>query len=534
MSETIEHVESSSDDLELLEAQAMTARARREEQEALERLARARRVRSSNASARSGRSAVSTISSARFDSAADHSGRACLSPPLPASGPRGPHSAAPTGPGRDPGAGWRASGPVSGAASPPPAGHPPPRVAVPTAPSPPIGGDDGDDSSSSSASDDDDDVALKRKRKKRKAPYKVKNTEMRLPQYPNALTFQSWRRNVRTAAISACEKPERARAFVFSVEADDASFESLAVSDGDRHRALDAKLADALLKIVKGDLSRRLAVMSESLAKRGLVLAGRQILFLIYKEFGKDTHQTDCMSYSHLEKMQGSKEVKGLETFLTVWDNLMLNFQNPPKPDHLYSAFLSKIRNIPELAEPLKKLNRLPWGDPKKTYEALREECDFLIEEIRQERQNQQLDKLYENGSAAHALAATPEEKAKLPCFYIRDGKQCPNGKSCPYSHQKDIIEKAKKAKEAQQAKKAGKGEKGKGKGKDKDKKDKGAGKGKVCPYFNGKGCNYGSACKMLHEAPAMAAAPKPSSPAPKAKAAAATSKAAPADQAKP
>ena len=110
---------------------------------------------------------------------------------------------------------------------------------------------------------------------------------MRLPQYLNALTFQSWRRAVRTSAISSCEKPERACAFVFSVESDDASFDSLAVSGSDKHRPLDAKLAEALLKIVKGDLARRLAVMSESLAKRGLALAGRQILFLIYREFGK-------------------------------------------------------------------------------------------------------------------------------------------------------------------------------------------------------------------------------------------------------
>ena len=109
------------------------------------------------------------------------------------------------------------------------------------------------------------------------------------------------------------------------------------------------------------------------------MLAGRLILFLIYREIGKDAHQTDCTSYSHLEKMRGCKDTKGLETFLAVWDNLMLNFQTPPKLDHMYSALLSKIRNIPELLDPLKKMNRPPWDDPKKTYEALREECDFLI-----------------------------------------------------------------------------------------------------------------------------------------------------------
>ena len=49
---------------------------------------------------------------------------------------------------------------------------------------------------------------------KNKNPYKVKNLEMRIQQYPNALTFlQSWRKSVRIATISACEKSERARAF---------------------------------------------------------------------------------------------------------------------------------------------------------------------------------------------------------------------------------------------------------------------------------------------------------------------------------
>ena len=141
----------------------------------------------------------------------------------------------------------------------------------------------------------------------------------------------------------------RARAFILSVESGDASFDSISVSDSDKHRAWSAKLADALLKIVKGDLARHLAVMSETLAKCGLVLGGRQILFLIYREFGKIAHVTDVHFYSHLEKMQGTKEIRGLKSFLAVWDNLMLNFQCPPKPAHLYTAFLSKIRNISEL-----------------------------------------------------------------------------------------------------------------------------------------------------------------------------------------
>ena len=58
-SDTIQHLDSSSDELEILEAEAASATARREEQEALERLAKAKRT----SSLRSGRSSRSAISS---------------------------------------------------------------------------------------------------------------------------------------------------------------------------------------------------------------------------------------------------------------------------------------------------------------------------------------------------------------------------------------------------------------------------------------------------------------------------------------
>ena len=57
------------------------------------------------------------------------------------------------------------------------------------------------------------------------------------------------------------------------------------------------KLADALLKTVKKDPARPLAVMSETLAKSGIVLGKRQTLLPIYHEFGKDAHIKKVQSY---------------------------------------------------------------------------------------------------------------------------------------------------------------------------------------------------------------------------------------------
>ena len=129
------------------------------------------------------------------------------------------------------------------------------------------------------------------------------------------------------------------------------------------------KLADVRLKIVKKEPAQPLAVMSETLEKRGIVLGERQILLLIFHDFGKDAQIKDVQSYSSIEKVQGTKEIKGPDSFLAVWDNHMLNFQCPPKPAYLCTDFLSRIQNIPVLQQIdyLKKTNCHLWVDPNKT-----------------------------------------------------------------------------------------------------------------------------------------------------------------------
>ena len=111
-SDTIEHVDSESDDLEVLEAEVETAHMKREEREALEKLAKARRARGSNAcarSVRSSRSVRSAISSETF--AAQRVANALTSqsapreqpaPPAPSAPPAPPAPPAPTAPEHQP------------------------------------------------------------------------------------------------------------------------------------------------------------------------------------------------------------------------------------------------------------------------------------------------------------------------------------------------------------------------------------------------------------------------------------------------
>lgn len=356
--------------------------------------------------------------------------------------------------------------------------------------------------------------AKERRRDEDTKPYKVKSGDIKLQQWPTTTAFPAWRRALRQAVISASERPERARPWIFAVEADDVTMEELACADDDKHRTLDAKLAEALSKVLKGEPARKVALAAERAALTQEVLSGRQCLLLIYQEFRRHEAKSDASAYSNLEAIKCGATDASLESFLTLWDNLLLTFKTPPSQDHLFTAFSSRVRHLPGLATTMAHLKRIPYGHPEKTYAFLKEACHSLVEELRTERQLAEVAKVYKTGGAEHALVMTDAEKKKAPCFALRDGKTCPAGARCAYSHDPKVIAEA-KAKKQEKDKSKAKPDAGKGESKDKNKgkgKGKGGGKNKpsgqqVCWHFNQpSGCQKGSACKFLHESPAMAA----------------------------
>eukprot|EP00972_Heterocapsa_arctica_P001181 168545-Heterocapsa_arctica.AAC.1 len=70
--------------------------------------------------------------------------------------------------------------------------------------------------------------------------------------------------------------------WIFRVEHADCTSDEMASNPKDPFRALDAKLQTALSKITKGEPARKLAIVMDKLADKGLMLSGRQHLHFIY------------------------------------------------------------------------------------------------------------------------------------------------------------------------------------------------------------------------------------------------------------
>ena len=80
--------------------------------------------------------------------------------------------------------------------------------------------------------------------------------------------------------------------------------DDFAGADDDRHRTLDAKLAEALTKILKGEPARKMALAAERAALSHDMFSSRQCLLLIYQKFRRAEAKSDAAAYSKLENIR--------------------------------------------------------------------------------------------------------------------------------------------------------------------------------------------------------------------------------------
>ena len=118
-------------------------------------------------------------------------------------------------------------------------------------------------------------------------PQYVKATEaasVNIPAIPTELQpWISWKRTVRDNVMAASGVPVSCFAWFNFVESPGVTLEQLANSGP--FEALDHKLATALYNDSKGDLRRRLTNMREDLIRKGRMMTGRQMLWVINQDF---------------------------------------------------------------------------------------------------------------------------------------------------------------------------------------------------------------------------------------------------------
>ena len=122
------------------------------------------------------------------------------------------------------------------------------------------------------------------------APRQREAEEVHVKAYPSRHQFMSWRTNFRRGVVFASGRGIAVLQWILECERPGITFEELA-EPGPQNVSLDAKIAIALTAILTGEPKRKVNLKAEELAKDGILIAGRQIVWLVYREFDLDEDQ---------------------------------------------------------------------------------------------------------------------------------------------------------------------------------------------------------------------------------------------------
>ena len=164
---------------------------------------------------------------------------------------------------------------------------------------------------------------------------------------PTATQFRAWRLLVRDEVVAASERGQKAATWVMEVDSPDATYDLLAESG--EFMSLHVKLAAALSKLASGDLGRKLTQAKEVEARMGVMLKGRQALWMVYEYYRVNAEAGALFDLSDLlnVKLRGD----ALEAFMANWDYVLVGMAVEPTADTLKVLFLDNLRGCPVMRE---------------------------------------------------------------------------------------------------------------------------------------------------------------------------------------
>lgn len=100
--------------------------------------------------------------------------------------------------------------------------------------------------------------------------------------------------------------------------------------DGPEREQFSTKVAASLMKLMYGELRRRITLMEEQLIADGRLLNGRQILYLVYQQYRRNAVEVGMAEFRDLQNLRIQGDT--LQAFIAEWDRCQYGMQTPPSP----------------------------------------------------------------------------------------------------------------------------------------------------------------------------------------------------------
>ena len=128
------------------------------------------------------------------------------------------------------------------------------------------------------------------------------------------------------------------------IEKPSATFDSL-YDPGDYFRTLDTKLCVAVDMLVKDNNSNKsdIDIETETLAKQGKIIAGRQVLQMVYRSY--KTNVENGTVYDVMDVIAVELHGNHMEHFLHSWDKVILGLSEPMAESTKKAFSVSKVKD---------------------------------------------------------------------------------------------------------------------------------------------------------------------------------------------
>mgnify|MGYP000102235867 FL=1 len=197
-----------------------------------------------------------------------------------------------------------------------------------------------------------------------------------VPAWPTIATWRDWTtqltRNVNTAANRL---DDDAIGWLHAVLKVDTKFDEF-YDCRQEFLTLDRKIAKSLSEIIPRHLRDRITNQETVYHTKGQQIKGRQILWMICREFDVNTDLGFTYSIEDLSLMQfpGDEDLQG---FLNQWDEILSSIQRERiEPATLAKMFQKKLLSSTVMMTEVARWRRLEAGHPDKSYEWLRKSVE--------------------------------------------------------------------------------------------------------------------------------------------------------------
>jgi len=246
---------------------------------------------------------------------------------------------------------------------------------------------------------------------------------------PQVAGFRAWKLALGGEVAGASGDPQRGFAWIMEVEMAGVPLRSL--ENSGLFPTLDAKLAAALSKAIHGEFARRVNVMKEEHAKsRGLMLTGRQILFLLYHHYRTTEADGEMLDLQDLMAVRLAND--DLRKFLNDWEMTLTGMKAAPDMKLCETLFIRELKKYSGFKAHMAHYDWLPLGHPEKTY-------DNMVSIVRRRLENKRRDQVREEHTRNICNPSYPAsadvKREKGDCWSWTCYGKCTDGANCPFKH---------------------------------------------------------------------------------------------------